>query len=215
MPNYAHNVLRLDARHAEQPKVLLDEALDAVKGERSVFDFNRLVPMPEALEVPDGSATDDALALTDDERAAKMLSWPWVQEDGAQTIADVRALLRKRFLEMRNATFGKLKNPFDGFATLDEYAERVRSNIDKYGVPNWYEWRSGKWGTKWNAIRCTLHRLNDSEAKLRFDTAWAPPVPVIDELAAKFPRLRMTLAWSEEFEGEQDPFTWNGGRRLS
>lgn len=56
----------------------------------------------------------------------------------------------------------------------------------------WYDWRVDNWGTKWDVgadvgtekeerygLKATVV---DNEASVSFDSAWAPPVPVYDEL---------------------------------
>jgi hypothetical protein len=45
-------------------------------------------------------------------------------------------------------------------------------------VPNWYEERLNKWGTKWIG-----YDLNIGDSIIDFFTAWSPPVPVIKKLA--------------------------------
>jgi hypothetical protein len=62
---------------------------------------------------------------------------------------------------------------------------------------NWYNWNVSNWGTKWNACRCELTR---SEQKLvyNFDTAWAPPMPVIEKFAEKFSAVDFTFSYHEE-----------------
>jgi hypothetical protein len=44
--------------------------------------------------------------------------------------------------------------------------------------PNWYNWCLANWGTKWNS-----YDGNVTESGISFNTAWAPPVPVIVELS--------------------------------
>lgn len=73
-----------------------------------------------------------------------------------------------------------------------------------YGTPvdgfNWggYEWCLKNWGTKWNA------NCDDAQPVLErrtlfyhFDTAWAPPEPIIFTLAKRFPTVRVTLKYWE------------------
>lgn len=39
----------------------IDELLKSVKGKDSVLDFNRIIPMPESLNIEAGSRTDNGL----------------------------------------------------------------------------------------------------------------------------------------------------------
>ena len=61
-----------------------------------------------------------------------------------------------------------------------------------------YEWCCEAWGTKWNAARAVLSLQKDGSARIDFDTAWSPPIPVIEKLSAMFPDHHFTL---EYFEG--------------
>ena len=44
----------------------------------------------------------------------------------------------------------------------------------------WYGWRVGNWGTKWDGYD---GRISDDGSAFTFDTAWAPPLPIIKKLA--------------------------------
>jgi len=48
--------------------------------------------------------------------------------------------------------------------------------------PNWYDWRLGHWGTKWDIYNATCERMDENTLVLTFDTAWSPPIPVYDKL---------------------------------
>lgn len=58
------------------------------------------------------------------------------------------------------------------------------------------DWCVNNWGTKWNVDKD--QDLNfDIEDTIVFSTAWSPPIPVIEALAAKFPDLKFTLRYFE------------------
>ena len=67
-----------------------------------------------------------------------------------------------------------------------EYAEEKSGTM-----PDWWHWRVENWGTKWEAsfgsntsgfspVKGTM--IVNGELRLNFDTAWAPPIGVIQEL---------------------------------
>jgi hypothetical protein len=61
-------------------------------------------------------------------------------------------------------------------------------NLKNFGHESWYEWCVENWGTKWNSYNCwTLEEgcglTIDDISNLGFQTAWAPPIPVIRALA--------------------------------
>lgn len=61
-----------------------------------------------------------------------------------------------------------------------------------YGENNWYDWCCENWGTKWNA-----EDVNIDGESISMLTAWAPCIPVIAELAKRFPEAELTHTWYE------------------
>ncbi len=49
-------------------------------------------------------------------------------------------------------------------------------------LPGWYQWRCEHWGTKWNAYDQDIIDISYGCIELKFDTAWAPPMPIIEKL---------------------------------
>lgn len=64
------------------------------------------------------------------------------------------------------------------------------------GFRDWYEWSCAKWGTKWDASRASL-TVSPDELLYTFETAWAPPEPVIEALSKMFPLNEMKLCFFE------------------
>jgi hypothetical protein len=79
------------------------------------------------------------------------------------------------------------------------------SNLKKYGYKNWYDWCVNNWGTKWNAggdndaMQVDYDEdVNDQGTALfQFDTAWAPPLGVLDKLMETHPELSIECRYSE------------------
>ena len=61
-----------------------------------------------------------------------------------------------------------------------------------------YNWCIENWGTKWDACETKMDRVDKDLIVFHFDTAWAPPEPVIEALAKKFPTA---IVSHEFFEG--------------
>jgi len=59
-----------------------------------------------------------------------------------------------------------------------------------------YEWCHATWGTKWNAGD-VARRDYDGRICISFQTAWGPPIPVIIELAKRFPLVTLTIEFFE------------------
>jgi hypothetical protein len=65
-----------------------------------------------------------------------------------------------------------------------ELERKTQENIEKYGAGNWYDFCVNRWGTKWD-VDChgqvDLHP-DATVVTASFDSAWAPPIGVYDEL---------------------------------
>jgi hypothetical protein len=63
---------------------------------------------------------------------------------------------------------------------------KTRSNIEKYGYSNWYDFQVNNWGTKWDvsgeAVEIDEDGLGFSGA---FESAWAPPIAVCEALVER------------------------------
>jgi hypothetical protein len=76
-------------------------------------------------------------------------------------------------------------------------------------VPNRYEQRLEKWGTKWVG-----YDLSIGESAIDFFTAWTPPIPVIAKLAELHPDMIFRLEYFEAgmaFRGIVTAWRQNGG----
>jgi len=60
---------------------------------------------------------------------------------------------------------------------------KTKSNIEKYGYGNWYDFQVANWGTKWDvsgdAVEIDDDGLGFSGA---FESAWSPPIAVCEAL---------------------------------
>jgi hypothetical protein len=84
--------------------------------------------------------------------------------------------------ELRNTTSGFLGNGTDEQLELEA---KQKSNKEKYGYIDWYEFANAKWGTKWDIGGTdTESTLEGDTLTLDFDSAWCPPVAGYDALAA-------------------------------
>lgn len=82
-----------------------------------------------------------------------------------------------------------------------EEAKAYKSNIEKYGFGDWYEWSYHYWGTKWNAYDGYVNEVSDECFQVSFSTAWSPPTPVIMAMCDQFPNLIIEMEYQEEGMG--------------
>lgn len=74
--------------------------------------------------------------------------------------------------------------------------------MEMYGSDNWYDWSVEHWGTKWDAVdSCVGVNHSNGEISVTFDTAWACPEPVIEELARLYPDTLIRLEYADEDYG--------------
>ena len=93
------------------------------------------------------------------------------------------------------------KNMFRGLLGLKE-----RKECAEKGIPNWYDWQSEHWGTKWNARHREEVIVSPfdpyTEAIYRFKTAWSTPEPVIRRIIENWPELEIDGGYIDEgYEG--------------
>lgn len=130
MPNWCNNILRLESGKPIQeflePYLIKDKE---GYGEYE-FDFNKIIPVPEDLNITAQPATADK-----------------------------------------------------------ELQEKYHLNLSKHGYANWWDFCVDKWGTKWTGEG----HFNHNETAFSFQTAWSPPMGVIEELAKKLPDDEMLI----------------------
>ncbi|SHM90242.1 hypothetical protein [Ruminococcus flavefaciens] len=66
-----------------------------------------------------------------------------------------------------------------------------------YGENNWYDWRIGNWGTKWNSYGYTENTTFQG-GKIIFLTAWSAPHPILQKLSEMYPDVKMEHEWADE-----------------
>ena len=84
--------------------------------------------------------------------------------------------------DLLDTTAGYFSNEADQIAL----EAKTKSNLEKYGFANWYDWNCANWGTKWDAYDIEIvseHYEGDTaELSLTFDTAWAPPIAFYEKM---------------------------------
>jgi len=65
-----------------------------------------------------------------------------------------------------------------------ELVRKTAENVEKYGFGNWYDYCVNKWGTKWDvdAYEGENVKVENGVLEFGFDSAWAPPIGVYEEL---------------------------------
>ena len=174
MPNWTTNGLIC---HEDDLKSILD-------AEGNV-DFNRVLPMPEELQITRGSITD---------LAEKYLA---AFEAGDKTaMGDI-----EKHLPLSIGIKGEKRDISNARALLD-VGRLYRSNRERFGAPTWYEWSCDKWGTKWNACNTEVADLGGGWRAVTFDTAWCPPDDnLLSKMFDGFGHIFHMEAYDEDYDG--------------
>lgn len=167
MPNYVANILTVLGSKEQVAKVI-----EFVKGDERVFDFNKILLMPESLNIDSSSAGDDGMEYL----IAK----------------------NKKFDFQRSERDNELIARFERYSK-DEQGKRLElgrkylRNLADYGVTTWYDWNIANWGTKWNSCDAVLEGN-----WFKFDTAWNAPIPVFKKLSELFPAVTFEFIYADE-----------------
>jgi len=99
------------------------------------------------------------------------------------------AFNRGEFCQHVIPTPKELTDTVSGFMGEDKreaHEAQQKSNLEKYGNADWYSFQTSRWGTKWDVGGDDCNPADVSEdgtsMSVGFDSAWAPPVGVYQEL---------------------------------
>lgn len=200
MPNWVCNHLTIHGENAvEVMRSYLTENKENDFGYD--FDFNKLIPMPEELNIISGSVTKDCAQLY----VNAMLdgSDAYVKYAKLYSKAFDRSFIlteseQKQLMEyaLRYTDFPDKKLLFSNKAEVYAYGKRALDNYEKYGAKDWYDWCCDNWGSKWNACNTQINDIN--KADIYFDTAWSAVPYIIAKLAEQHPECRIEYEYAEE-----------------
>lgn len=178
MPNWTTNIVAMRA-----------EDMDKVLNAEGSFDFNLIRPMPESLNICEGSDADAAVKAAEARRRGD-------REAFDAAVAEAHLPWRKPPFAT-DMTFMECETP-DQLANVGEV---YIGNVEKYGARSWYDWCCDNWNTKWNA--CETYVVDRGPYKVAaFQTAWAcPSLEMLKELAVRN-GSPVWIEWADEdFDG--------------
>lgn len=175
MPNHVTNKIVIHSPKAE-------EVLAFVKSEKSDFDFNTLIPMPESLGIEESSTKDAAFVyvLTDGYKNEEHFSAPFRHRKYFGSVFNDFSSWESE-LKSSKVDFDRINEDAEKLSQFINLGNQVAENYNKYGCSSWYQWCPKNWGTKWNAYDVLV-----KDNSIIFDTAWSAPLPVTDILIKKF-----------------------------
>jgi len=217
MPNHVTNILTVVDGSTKEvfDKIMVPKRLkypedESCKDNNELsLDFNTIVPMPLTLKLISGSSENDAIAAylfknvisMDDIKATLPASVAesavWGDLFGAFTRRTIKD--QNEYDEMVKRYVGKWDNGNDkDHNTEVEFlalGKQYVDNLREHGATTWYGWCNENWGTKWNAYECYFDEDSDY---VEFDTAWACPYPVIEQLSRMFPEHTFQIKYADE-----------------
>ena len=178
MPNWVRTRLTFNGeqnRVAEIKELVKTTGKNAQGKYTNEFDFNKVIPMPEELNIPSSSSGDLGMRYLLLNAKHPIL---WTEDD-------------RSFMESMKKV--KEENP-DRFNADIELGKKYLINIAKYGYKDWYEWSCNNWNTKWNASEIEWIADNCVE----FETAWSFCFPIVKKLSEMFPDVEIVFCFADE-----------------
>jgi hypothetical protein len=177
MPNWCRNTLFITGPEDEAHKLR-----QLMTSQKSKFDFQSILPMPE--EIRTAAVSEDAEAAWD------LKYGVWAKTESYYGPSEFDSY--EKALKAARANIPR----------FDHYADHAQKCLERYGHRDWCSWTSDIWGT--NGTCRSAGWMSRARAEKRgavnvvyFDTAWAPPLPVVIALSARFPSLTLRLTYSE------------------
>lgn len=202
MPNYVTNIIEIRAKGK-----MLNEILTAIRrdgDEIGSFDFQKLVPMPESLNLTEGSITDKSISAFISHLHDEIICHPDRpgRAEEIKRYADAsKQYLGDKFickeLEYMPPTAISAQAELHNMS-VESFLELGKKYLDnqlEHGATTWYKWCTKNWGTKWDLSEGS--KLQDTN-KLVFETAWSAPFPIMEVLSKRFPMVQFSHKWADE-----------------
>ncbi len=192
MSSYVENIVALIGDEQEIRKML--ETIKSDEYGLGTIDFNKIIPMPENLNIEAGSRTGRGLKIYQD--FIDIYKFGKKAKEAKQMLENISAESEAAFLKARSDCHNDV-DPKDW-----ELGKAAWHNLRQYGVSTWYDWRLQNWGTNKNACGYEENIDYSANEKLQFQTAWFAPHPIIKRLSELFPAVMLEHRWAEDNIGE-------------
>lgn len=211
MPNWVKNEIIFKGKKASN---IISKLLSLDEDGNIMFDFNKIIPMPQELNIEHSSVVTAAM---------KYIVFKEPERLG---------VTNEEFEKIYNSNYGK-KELGNFWKEDEEYLNRMwtKGGIDKeeslskakqqllnilhYDAPNWYYWCRMHWNTKWNACETRFVKANENECEVYFETAWNMPIGIIVELVRANPKLEISGQFSSEDVGSMCGIFYTDKKKLN
>ncbi len=132
MPNHVENIISLSGNEQEIQRMLKRIKSDMFGG--GTVDFDKIIPMPESLNIESGTRTDRGLRAYRD--FIEVYTFGRSAKDALKALEDIPEKSEEIFLRQRTDI------------RREEWAlgKTAWNNIRQYGAPTWYDWCIEHWG---------------------------------------------------------------------
>lgn len=181
MPNHVTNILKIQADKKTVRSILKRIKSDEI-GLGSI-DFNKIIPMPESLNIESGSRSNKGLEIY---RAYLGATVPGTDTENPdpKVVGKLSAAHQIQLAEDSD---------------LFRLGKQCYENIREYGHADWYSWSIANYGTKWNSYGYDdFPKYQEGSDMIKFLTAWSPPYPVLEKLSEMYPDVTFSHQWADE-----------------
>lgn len=187
--------------HGEEKEV--ERLLEYIKGDK-IIDFNKIIPMPEKLNLSHGTDTYRSIFWAMSKMPPEIRTRHINNLSNSKSSSIYADLISSLKEDLTIKDIPVVKEAADYFSPTDDMIKlgihdyeslgnMYLANLDEYGYVDWYDWRIVNWGTKWNSYDTFV--LNNN--LIEFRTAEYTPRPIIAVLSEKFPSLSFEVLYAD------------------
>ncbi len=125
--------------------------------------------------------------------ATDILEFSWVVEEGITSLEGLRQFLQREV------------------PGIYEHCLVLKSNLEKYGSKDWYDWAIDNYGDKWGDAHTELVSESPVQLIFKFESAWDVPCIGFCRVAEMYPELEFVLTHQNLSFGVQGVTIWDGG----
>lgn len=189
MPNYVRNILKI--KNVKNVENLVERFTSKNKNGENYFDFNKIIPRPERLNLTEGSITDEAIKYVlykmPIERRDFILNkihrtFKWLENDNISELNKTKERFENKLKNDNKDDFDYVDFKKFNINSFEDLGNAYINNIIDYGYATWYDWSIENWGTKWGAMESKIIK-GKNYVEFIFETAWATPLPIFEKLS--------------------------------
>lgn len=202
MSNRCENKLELIGTPEEVNQVLAFISSKDDKGADILFDFNKVIPIPEELI---DYVYPEIVNQTEGKEATPVDDFGTLDEP---ILRNKKPIIKEgKYTDPKNDAKDHYQlNDKELNKYISEYPEERREelevmigNLKKTGFADTHDWCVENWGARWVS---EIHIENNI---IWFLTPWTPPLPIIEKLSSLFPAVKFSISYGGP---EFDPFRY-------